>query len=96
MNLPYSLEQPHSYSAKPGPAVPERGQGNNNQEKKGPRLNRYYENLPPYYKLKNQTDDQTLMFESRFESGNLRRAVKITDTEYDLYLKNDYGTTGYT
>jgi len=52
--------------------------------------------LPPYYKLKSQTDDLTLIFESRFESGNLRRAVKITDTEYDLYLKNDYGTTGYT
>jgi hypothetical protein len=52
--------------------------------------------LPPYYKLKHQTDDHTLLFESRFESGNLRRAVKITDTEYDLYLKNDYGTNGYT
>lgn len=36
------------------------------------------------------------MFESRFESGNLRRAVKISDFEYDLHLKNDYGTNGYT
>jgi len=41
-------------------------------------------------------NDETLQFESRFESGNLRRAVKVTDTEYDLFLKNDYGTTGYT
>ena len=40
--------------------------------------------------------DNTLIFESRFESGNLRRAVKITDFEYDLYLKNDYGTNGFT
>jgi len=65
------------------------------QERKGPRINRYYEHLPPYYKLKGSTDN-TLVFESRFESGNLRRAVKITDFEYDLYLKNDYGTNGYT
>jgi len=36
------------------------------------------------------------VFESRFESGNLRRAVKISDTEYDLYLKNDYGNNGQT
>lgn len=36
------------------------------------------------------------MFESRFESGNLKKAVKISNTEYDLYLKNDYGTNGFT
>jgi hypothetical protein len=59
------------------------------------RLNRYYKNLPPYYKLK-EKNDSTLIFESRFESGNLHRAIKISDTEYDLYLKNDYATTGYT
>jgi hypothetical protein len=65
-------------------------------ERKGPRLNRYYETLKPYYKIKNPDTDNTLVFESRFECGNLRRAVKISDTEYDLYLKNDYGTNGYT
>lgn len=64
-------------------------------ERKGPRINRYYETLNPYYKLKGPNDN-TLVFESRFESGNLRRAVKINDFEYDLYLKNDYGTQGYT
>jgi len=64
-------------------------------DQRGPRLNRYYENLKPYYKLKNEKDE-TLIFESRFESANLRKAVKISDTEYDLYLKNDYGTNGYT
>ena len=37
-----------------------------------------------------------MIFESRFESGNLRKAVKISDSEYDLYLKNDYGTNGFT
>ena len=66
-------------------------------DKKGPRLNRYYENLKPYYKLKDIPDgDKTLLFESRFESANLRKVVKIHDFEYDLFLKNDYGTNGYT
>jgi len=37
-----------------------------------------------------------LVFESRFESGNLQKAIKVGPYEYDLYLKNDYGTTGYT
>ena len=45
-------------------------------DKKGPRLNRYYESLKPYYKL-NDSNDRTLVFESRFESGNLKRAVKV-------------------
>jgi hypothetical protein len=61
-NLPYSLEQPHSYSArvtpageKPSAADKQAAQGN-----KGPRLNRYYEKLKPYYKLKPGSDDQTL------------------------------------
>ncbi len=61
----------------------------------GPRLTRYYENLPCYYKTQGP-EDETLIFESRFESGNLHRAVKVADYEYDLHLKNDYGTTGYT
>lgn len=100
LNLPYSLEQPASYSAKPaGPG--EKSAGGKNaamgSENRGPRLNRYYENLKPYYKLKEPTaNDKTLIFESRFESANLRKAVKINDFEYDLYLKNDYGTNGYT
>ena len=60
-------------------------------------MNRYYENLKPYYKLKEPTsEDKTLVFESRFESANLRKVVKISDFEYDLFLKNDYGTSGFT
>jgi hypothetical protein len=34
---------------------------------------------------------RTLQFESRFESGNLQRAVKVGPTEYDLYLRPDKG-----
>ena len=32
---------------------------------------------------------RTLQFESRFESGNLQRAVKVGPSEYDLYLRPD-------
>lgn len=81
--MPYSLEQSHAYSAYVRP-VGEKGVPS---DKKGPRLNRYYENLKPYYKLKEGGNpDNTLIFESRFESGNLRKAVKVNDYEYDLYL----------
>lgn len=34
-----------------------------------------------------------LMFESRFESGNLAKAVKITPTYYELYLRPDLYTS---
>ena len=36
------------------------------------------------------------MFESRFESGNLRRAVQVGEYEYDLILKYDHGTNNHT
>ena len=48
-----------------------------------------------FYKLKGP-DDKTLIFESRFESGNLLAAVKISDNEYDLILQNDINTNGHT
>lgn len=37
-----------------------------------------------------------LLFESRFESGNLRRAVHVCAGEYDLLLNWDHGTRGHT
>lgn len=51
--------------------------------------------LTPYYQpsFKN---DHTLVFESRFESGNLRRAIQVYEFEYDLILKPDYNTRGFT
>ena len=48
-----------------------------------------------FYKLKGP-EDKTLIFESRFESGNLLAAVKISDNEYDLILQNDINTNGHT
>lgn len=41
-------------------------------------------------------EDKTLIFESRFESGNLLAAMKITEFEYDLVLQNDINTNGHT
>jgi hypothetical protein len=44
----------------------------------------------------NSPDDTTLVFESRFESGNLRRAIQVLPFEYDLILKPDVNTQGHT
>ena len=52
-------------------------------------------NLKPYYKLKDK-NDTTLIFESRFESGNLLCAFRTEDeNSYQLYLQNDTNTSGY-
>ena len=47
--------------------------------------------LPPYAP-DSLPVDKTLVFESRFESGNLRKAMKVGPFDYELYLKNDYAT----
>ena len=52
-------------------------------------------NVPPFY-IPTSAEDNTLLFESRFESGNLRRAIQVYEYEYDLILKPDYNTRGYT
>lgn len=53
------------------------------------------ETLAPYY-TPTGSDDTTLVFESRFESGNLRRAVQVYEFEYDLVLNPDYNTKSHT
>lgn len=40
--------------------------------------------------------DNTLKFESRFESGNLHKAVKVTENEYNLLIDYDTETQGHT
>ncbi len=52
------------------------------------------EKLPPAY-YSPGPDDETLVFESRFEGGNLQLAVKREDG-YDLLLQNDINTLGHT
>ena len=51
--------------------------------------------VAPFY-VPQSPDDNTLLFESRFECGNLRRAIQVYEYEYDLILKPDYNTRGYT
>jgi hypothetical protein len=63
--------------------------------------------LRPYY-IPVDSNDTTLVFESRFESGNLRRAIQVYrcfefvwhsssyEFEYDLILKWDVNTRGHT
>lgn len=72
-NLPYQLERPQGLQYNGGEV-----QGGK-FDRKAPKLNRYYEKLRPYYKIKeeNFTTDKTLIFESRFESGNLKKAIKV-------------------
>ena len=49
----------------------------------------------PYY-VPDGPKDRTLVFESRFETGNLLCAMKVSDNEYDLVLQNDINTNGHT
>ena len=57
--------------------------------------NKILENYIPYYKLTDKSD-KTLLFESKFESGNLAVAIKVSDNEYNLYMQNDINTYGHT
>jgi hypothetical protein len=38
----------------------------------------------------------TLRFSSKFESGNLKKAIKLNENEYRLLLEYDTETLGYT
>ena len=68
---------------------------NENTNEQTIQLNTIYGDIQPYYKLKNEKDT-TLIFESRFESGNLLCAFKTEEeNNYQLYLQNDTNTTGY-
>jgi len=55
----------------------------------------YNLDILPFY-IPKSNDDDTLIFESRFESGNLRRAIHIHEYEYDLILKPDGSSKGHT
>ena len=53
------------------------------------------DSLESFYKIKDE-EDKTLVFESRFESGNLYSVMKVNDNEYHLWLQNDVNTMGHT
>ena len=48
------------------------------------------------HKLSLPSEDMKVRFESRFENGNLSKAIKISETEYNLILSYDYNTSGHT
>lgn len=41
--------------------------------------------VTPFYKITDM-EDKTIIFESRFESGNLFSAIKKTENEYNMLL----------
>ena len=45
---------------------------------------------------KTTDEDDVIIFESRFESGNLKKVIQVDRNEYELILKPDYGTKNYT
>ena len=51
--------------------------------------------LRPFY-APESADDTVLVFESRFESGNLHSAHQVAPFEYDLKLSADTNTNGHT
>ena len=52
-------------------------------------------NVDSFYVRKGPSD-ATLIFESRFESGNLAAVTKVNDSDYHLLLQNDVNTGGHT
>jgi len=66
----------------------------------------YYKNLPKFqmqreygeaqYTISVPPQNHLLIFDSRFESGNLRKAAKVNNIEYNLWLENDLNTKGHT
>ena len=36
-----------------------------------------------------------IVFDSKFESGNLDKVVKVSKRDYDLYMRCDTNTKGY-
>ena len=50
----------------------------------------------PYHKPLDGPEDNSLQFDSVFESGNLAIALKVSDEEYNLILQNDINTNGHT
>eukprot|EP00471_Norrisiella_sphaerica_P014379 CAMPEP_0184498596 /NCGR_PEP_ID=MMETSP0113_2-20130426/39387_1 /TAXON_ID=91329 /ORGANISM="Norrisiella sphaerica, Strain BC52" /LENGTH=975 /DNA_ID=CAMNT_0026886189 /DNA_START=634 /DNA_END=3561 /DNA_ORIENTATION=- len=55
----------------------------------------YAENGDTIY-LPEELSDTTLVFEARFESGNLWSAIKVSENEYNLRARPDWNTASYT
>ena len=55
------------------------------------KVTKYYDRLNQFY-TPTSPHDTTLVFESRFESGNLARATQVGETVYDLELRADFAS----
>ena len=51
--------------------------------------------FPLFNVISLSVDEDTLFFDSKFESGNLRRVYRISPTEYNLLLEFDLSTENY-
>ena len=60
----------------------------------GVELNRHYSELQPYPLA--QGGEDSLVFESRFEGGNLYSAYRVAEQEYNLYLNPDTNSDKHT
>lgn len=49
----------------------------------------------PEYAMSLPAFEEGVDFFSRFESGNLKRAIRVSKCEYELHLSEDYNTTGH-
>ncbi|XP_014819374.1 PREDICTED: cytosolic carboxypeptidase 3 isoform X4 [Calidris pugnax] len=52
--------------------------------------------LCPLKQILHQKGDNTLIFEARFESGNLQKVIKVNEFEYQLTLRTDLYTSRHT
>jgi cytosolic carboxypeptidase protein 2/3 len=48
----------------------------------------------PFIGMKNDLEGEELVFDSKFESGNLDKVTKVKEDEYDLYIRSDSNTYG--
>ncbi|KAF5841002.1 hypothetical protein DUNSADRAFT_14858 [Dunaliella salina] len=81
-------------SASPPPAPPTLDSNCENGTPYAAQFN-YFPDLPCWYSPSGP-EDRTLVFESRFEGGNLRRAIQVYPNEYDLVLRPDVNTRRHT
>ena len=51
-----------------------------------------YPTYSPEYIIDIPQDQLNFRFNSRFESGNLRKAIKVNNNEFNLLLENDTET----
>ncbi len=52
--------------------------------------------LFPEYTLVVPQFSEGLLFESKFENGNLKKAIRVSRDEYNLILDEDHNTKGHT